>query len=433
MQEGNTLSISLFLPEVYYSSILIFLSAFFSSSETAFFSITRDVKKDMRDNGSLFERVIILLLKWPKGLLITILFGNMFVNVAFFCVSFGIAKSILHTNHPKASMFAGLTSLASLLLIIIFGEVIPKNIAVRIPIRTSKIFAIPILVCQKLFYPFYMPLYFITEKLSFFNTKKGKEEKNITVNELKMIVEMGEKEGIVDKTEHSMIDGVLDFQQKQVKEVMTPRVDMASYDVADSPEGFLSLVRKTKLTKIPVYSNNPDTIIGVVHAKDVFLNPGVVLREFVRQILFIPETKTIESLLRKFRKDHKQIAIIIDEYGGTAGLVTLEDILEEIVGDIENEHDDQEEEAIFKVSDNTFHLAGNLGIREWCEYFEVELESQDFDTISGLILSLLGDIPKKGDSVDFKNKRFTVDKIRKRRIIKLIMEIGPEVSGKKDS
>lgn len=428
MDEGGILSISGFLPEIYYSSFLLFLSAFFSSSETALFSITRDVKKTMREKGTLLDRVITSLLEKPKGLLITILFGNMLSNIAFFCLSYGIAKKVLQGTHNNSSLWAGIISVVSLLIIIVFGEVIPKNVAVRAPIRVSKLFAIPILVLQKLFYPFYIPLNFITEKISFLFTKDNKEDRNITVDELKMIVEMGEKEGLVDKTEHSMIDAVLDFQDKQVKEVMIPRVDMAGYDVANSPEGFLALVRKTKLTKIPVYNNNPDTVIGVVHAKDVFLNPGVVLREFVRQILFIPETKTIESLLRQFRKDHKQIAIVIDEYGGTAGLVTLEDILEEIVGEIENEDDknNKQEESICKIEDNKFHITGDLGVREWCEYFEVELESQDFDTIGGLVMSLLGTIPKKGESVEYKNMRFTVDKIRRRRIIKLTLDIKPK-------
>lgn len=428
MEEGSTFLISEIFPEIYYSLILLFLSGFFSSSETALFSITRDVKKKMRDSNTLIDRVIDSLLKRPKVLLITILFGNMFVNVAFFCVCYGIAKNILHTNSNNASLWAGITSVASLLILIIFGEVIPKNVAVRIPLQISKLFAIPILIFQMIFLPFQYPLAFITDKISSLFTTNKKEEKNITVDELKMIVEMGEKEGIVDETEHSMIDAVLDFQEKQVKSVMIPRVDMATYNVADSPEGFLALVRKTKLTKIPVYSNNPDTIIGTVHAKDVFLNPGVVLREFVRQILFIPESKTIESLLRKFRKDHRQIAIIIDEYGGTAGLVTLEDILEEIVGDIEDEHDNKEDDEIYKIDDNKFHIAGNLDINEWCNYFEIELESPDFDTISGFVISLFGDIPKKGDSTEYGNIKFTVDKIRRRRIIRLSMEIGSKKS-----
>ncbi|MGR3177352.1 MAG: hemolysin family protein [Candidatus Anammoxibacter sp.] len=431
MEPGSILSISTFLPEVYLSSILLFLSGFFSSSETALFSITREARKEMRNQSSTLSRIITSLLKRPKRLLITLLFGNMLVNVAFFCISYGVAKRILGSNTNNSTFWAGVIVASSLLTIIIFGEVIPKNIAVRMPVSISKLFAFPILIFEKIFLPFCIPLDFISEKISWFFSKDSKDEKNITVDELKMIVDMGERHGLVDETEHSMINAVLDFQEKQVKEVMVPRVDMVVYNVTESVDGFLDLIRKSKYTKIPVYSVNPDTIIGMVHAKDVFLNPNMSLREFVRPIQFIPETKTIESLLRKFRSEHKQMAVVIDEYGGTAGLVSLEDILEEIVGSIDDEHD-RREESIKKISDKKFSVPGNLGIREWCDYFEIELESPDFDTIGGLVISLLGNIPKKGDVVEYENMKFTVDKLKKRRIVKLIMEMIPKRPKTKD-
>jgi magnesium and cobalt transporter len=152
----------------------------------------------------------------------------------------------------------------------------------------------------------------------------------------------------------------------------------------------------------------------------------MALREFVKPVQFIPETKTIESLLRTFRSQHKQMAIVIDEYGGTAGLVTLEDILEEIVGEIEDEHD-RSEKPIKKIAEGKYYLTGNLGIREWCDYFEVELESPDFDTVGGLIISLLDNMPKKGDVVEYGNMRFTVDTLRKHRIIGIVMTIKAEI------
>lgn len=422
MDTGSTLSISTFLPEICLAFILLFLSGFFSLSETALFSLTREVRKELRAQNSFFGRIITSLLKRPKSLLITLLFGNMTANVAFFCMFYGVAKEILHSGVKNASLWAGIISGASLLTIIIFGEVIPKNIAVRAPVQVSKTFAIPILFFDRIFMPFRIPLDFITDKISYFFSKNGKNEENLTVDELKMIVEMGEKQGLVDETEHSMISAVLDLQEKQVKEAMVPRVDMAICDVTESVEGFLNLVRKTKYTKIPVYKDDPDTIIGIVYAKEVFLNPDKELREFVRPIQFIPSTKTIESLLQTFRSQHKQMAIVIDEYGGTDGLVTLEDILEEIVGEIDDEHD-RREKPIKRIADDKYYLPGNLGIREWCDYFEVELESPDFDTIGGLVISLLGNMPKKGDVAEYGNMRFTVDTLRKRRIISVIMTL----------
>lgn len=423
MEDGSIPLISAFLPEIYLSSVLLVLSGFFSSSETAFFSLSRESRKALRSQRSLFSKAISSLLKRPKSALITLLFGNMVVNVAFFCIAYGVTREIAASNIHNRALIAGAVSIVSLLIIIVAGEVIPKNVAIRIPLLLAKIYAVPILVLSKLFYPFCLPLYFISDKIALFFSKEGKDEKNITVDELKMIVKMGEKQGLVDESEHSMINAVLDFQEKQVKEVMAPRVDMAIYNVAESVKGFLGLVRATKHTKIPVYSDNPDTIIGLVHAKDIFLNQDAPLRNFVKPIQFIPETKTVESLLRKFRNEHRQMAIVIDEYGGTAGLVTLEDILEEIVGEIQDEHDGREEEMISKIEDNMYYLAGNLGIREWSDFFEVELDSHDFDTIGGFILSLLGNIPKRGNVVQYENMKFTVDRLRKRRIVKVIMEI----------
>ncbi len=349
----------------------------------------------------------------------------MLVNVAYFSVAYKMAKSVLIAGHENASLISGIIGVSSLLIIIIFGEVIPKNIAVTVPVRVSKTFVLPILIFEKVFLPISIPLDFITDKISYlFSKGNNGEEKNITVDEQKMIVGMGKKHGLVDEAEHTMINAVLDFQEKSVKDVMVPRVDMAVYDVADPVDGFLDIVRQTKYTKIPVYNTSPDTIIGVIHSKDVFFEPDVELRKFVKPVLFIPATKTIESLLRKFRREHKQLAIVLDEYGGTAGLVALEDILEEIVGEIKDEHD-KHEELIKKTGENRYYLPGNISIRDWSDYFEVELEPTDFDTVGGLVISLLDDMPKKGDTVDFRNMRFTVDKIKKRRIAYIVMEVNP--------
>lgn len=425
MEPGSTLSIVKFLPEIYLTAILIFLSGFFSSSETALFSLTRETRKELSRNGTFLNKIILYLLNRPRSLLITLLLGNMLVNVAYFSVAYKMAKSVLIAGHENASLISGIIGVSSLLIIIIFGEVIPKNIAVTVPVRVSKTFVLPILIFEKVFLPISIPLDFITDKISYlFSKGNNGEEKNITVDEQKMIVGMGKKHGLVDEAEHTMINAVLDFQEKSVKDVMVPRVDMAVYDVADPVDGFLDIVRQTKYTKIPVYNTSPDTIIGVIHSKDVFFEPDVELRKFVKPVLFIPATKTIESLLRKFRREHKQLAIVLDEYGGTAGLVALEDILEEIVGEIKDEHD-KHEELIKKTGENRYYLPGNISIRDWSDYFEVELEPTDFDTVGGLVISLLDDMPKKGDTVDFRNMRFTVDKIKKRRIAYIVMEVNP--------
>jgi CBS domain containing-hemolysin-like protein len=212
-----------------------------------------------------------------------------------------------------------------------------------------------------------------------------------------------------------MIHGVLDFKSVLVKEIMLPRVDMNLYDIDGTVEEFLELARKTKRTKFPVYEGTTDNIMGIIHAKDVFLNPEVRLRDIIKPVHFVPELKGVEGLLRQFRREGSQLAIVVDEYGGTAGLITLEDIIEEIVGEIQDEHE-KPRETIKKVEENKYLISGDLSIRDWSDYFGVEVEPMDVDTVGGLVVSLLEHIPKKGDSVKYKAFVFTVEGVRKRRV-----------------
>jgi putative hemolysin len=353
-------------------------------------------------------------------LLITILLGNMLANIGFFCTSYGIIQKVVVSSSYGGVWKAGTVCAISLLTIIIMGEVVPKNIAVRIPSQYSRLCVLPLYVFDKLFLPFRLPLGFIVNALNRTLGGGGAEEKCVTIDELKMLVEFSEKEGIVDRTERSMIHGVLDFKRVLVKEIMLPRVDMNLFDIDSTVEEFLELARKTRCTKFPVYEDTTDNIIGMVHAKDVFLNPNVRLRDILKPVNFVPESKGIEGLLRQFRREGSQMAIAIDEYGGTAGLITLEDIIEEIVGEIQDEHE-KPKETIKKVEEDKYLISGDLSIRDWSDYFSVEIEPMDVDTVAGLVVSLLEHIPKKGDSVKYKTFVFTVEEVRKRRV-KLISQ-----------
>lgn len=412
--------------------LLLCFSAFFSASETAFFSLTREEIKSFEKNGNRAERFVKSLLKTPKNLLMTILLGNMLANIGFYCISYGIVQKVLVSNAYGAVWKVGTIVGFSLLIIIIFGEVIPKNIAVKIPEHYSRWSAIPIYIFDKLFSPLRIPLGAIINMLSIvFGGGKGKE-KYVTLDELKMIVEFSEKQGVVDRKERSMIHGVLDFKRVLVKEIMLPRVDMNLYDVDDSVEGFIELARKTMHTKFPVYEDTTDNIIGIIHAKDVFLNTSSRLRNVIKPVNFVPESKSIESLLRQFRREGSQLAIVVDEYGGTAGLITLEDIIEEIVGEIQDEYE-KPKETIKKMGENKHLLLGDLSLRDWSDYFGVEIEPVGVDTIGGFAVSLLGHIPQKGDSVKYKDFVFTVERVRKRRVISIMQEIVTEKEATEDN
>lgn len=422
LEDDNLYTLIKYLPQVLFLLFLLCFSAFFSATETAFFSLTREEINRFGKSNIKSERLVKTLLQTPKNLLTTILFGNMLSNIGFFCVSYGIAQKIAADSHYSGFWIAGTICFLSLITIIIMGEVIPKNIAVKIPDQYSRWTAVPIYIFDRIFFPFRVILTSIIHSIGKIFDRGGGEEKCVTIDELKMLVEFSEKQGIVDKEERSMIHGILDFQRVQIKEIMLPRVDMYLYDIADSVEGLIKRARETKHTKFPVYEGTPDNIIGVIHAKDIFLNPDVQLMSILKPVLFVPEPKSIEGLLRQFRREGSQMAIVVDEHGGTAGLITLEDIIEEIVGEIQDEHE-KPKETIRKIEENKYLVSGNLSLREWSDIFGVEVEPMGVDTLGGLVIALLEHIPKKGDSVKYEDFVFTVDGVRKRRITSIQQEI----------
>ena len=408
---------------------LLCFSAFFSATETAFFSLTREEINRFGKSSSKSERLVHALLKTPKHLLTTILLGNMLANIGFYCASYGFAQEIAAESPYSAIWVAGTVCVCSLLTIIIMGEVIPKNIAVKIPDQYSRWAAMPIYLFDKLFLPFRIILTSIINSISRVFDKGGGDEKCVTIDELKMLVEFSEKQGIVDQEERSMIHGILDFKRAQIKEIMLPRVDMNLFDIADPVQELIELARETKETKFPIYEETPDNIIGMVHAKDIFLNPNVQLKDILKPVQFVPEPKSIEGLLRQFRREGSQLAIVVDEHGGTAGLITLEDIIEEIVGEIQDEHE-KPRETIDKIDENKYLISGNLSLRDWSDTFGVEIEPMGVDTIGGLVIALLEHIPQKGDSVKYEDYIFTVEGVRKRRVTSILQEM--KVKSKSD-
>ena len=401
---------------------LLCFSAFFSATETAFFSLTREEVERFGKSNSKSEKLVQTLLKTPKNLLTTILLGNMLANIGFYCTSYSIAQKIAAYSPYNGIWVAGTVCVISFLTIIIMGEVVPKNVAVKIPDQYSRWAVIPIYFFDRIFLPFRIVLTSITNSISKIFDKGDGGEKCVTIDELKMLVEFSEKEGIVDREERTMIHGILDFKRAQIKEIMLPRVDMNLYDIADPVQGLIELARETKETKFPIYEETPDNILGIVHAKDIFLNPDVQLKDVIKPIQFVPEPKSIEGLLRQFRREGSQMAIVVDEHGGTAGLITLEDIIEEIVGEIQDEHE-KPRETINKIDENKYLISGNLSLRDWSDTFGVEVEPMGVDTVGGLVIALLEHIPKKGDTVKYEDFIFTVEGVRKRRITSILQEM----------
>ena len=402
--------------------ILLSLSAFFSGSETALFSLSPQVVKGLKKKGGRSQRFIASLLESPHTLLTTVLFGNMLVNVLFFAVASGI---VFYMDEALGHGIALLAGILFLLVLIIGGEVTPKAVATRKPLTLSRYVAFPLYLLEKVLFPVHFLLGLLLRGLSSI-FRAGVPGPYVTDEELKMLVDLSQSQGIIAPGEGEMMQEVLDLDEVKVRDILVPRVDVALYKASGGVEGLIELAERTKHTKIPIYDKTIDEIIGIIYVKQVMLSPGRRLKDFIRKVSFVPETKNAESLLRDFRRDKTNIAVVVNEYGGLEGIVTLEDILEEIVGEIEDEYDAARKipQPVIRRGPNRYELSGSIGIREWQEIFGIELVRPTVATLGGFIIFLLGRLPREGDVVGYGNLTFTVLEVRRRRIARLLLEVA---------
>lgn len=391
---------------------LLFFSAFFSGSETALLSLNKLRIKKLAKEGNENAIIVEELIKDPETLLTTILIGNNLVNIATASIATAIAISFF--GNKGIGIATGIVTF----MILIFGEIMPKSISAENAERISLIIAKPIRFFVKLFKPV---AYLINLVIPL--TKRGKKHRIlVTEDEIRLLVEMGEKEGVIEKEEKEMIKGVFEVGDMVAKEVMIPRVDMVCIEVNSSIDEALKLIRETGFSRIPVYEENRDNIVGILYAKDLIrrIDKKVKfkIRDIMRPPFFIPETKSLRELLREMQKRKLHMAIVVDEYGGTAGLVTLEDIIEEIVGEIMDEID-EEEKIIKKVAENEWLVNARARIEEVNEALGLEIPEEEFETIGGLVFNKLGKIPRVGDHIEINGTKIIVEKMRDKRIRKV--------------
>ena len=405
--------------------ILILLSAFFSSLETALFHL----KSYNKINSTTRE-----LLKNPKKLLATLLTGNTIVNIGLGSIAATYAL-ILHSELLNAniisenftlSMFLFIEVILVTLIILIFGEVIPKTYAISKSEKLANISAKLLKFTLKVLYPLTFIFYGLT-KLVIKILPIKKEQIFDSEEELIMLAEVGEEEGTLGQEESDMIQSVFEFKNKLVKEILTPRVDVISIESTKTLDDAMDIIMKDKFSKIPIYKNNIDNIKGILYAKDVIpyligSRPNIELLKISREPYFIPETKPIDDLLKEFKIKKTNIAVVVDEWGGTSGIVTLEDVVEEVMGELRDPYD-REEYEIIKVEDGSIITDGAIKIYDLEENLDTEFpDEREYDTLAGYILDSLGDIPNKGDKVAFKNYQFIVISLDSNRIDKVKIE-----------
>ena len=398
--------------------VLILLSAFFSSLETALFHL----KPHSEINNSTKK-----LLKHPKRLLASLLTGNPIVNIGLGSLAASYTLILYNANYFPQNFSLSFVLILEVIIItiilLIFGEVIPKTYAISRSERLANLFSGILSLILKLIYPITFLFYHIT-KLVIKILPINKEQIFDSEEELIMLAEVGEEEGTLDQEESGMIQSVFEFKNKLVKEILTPRVDLVSLDSMQSLDDAMDTIMKDKFSKIPVYKNSIDNIKGILYAKDIIpyligSRPEIDLLKITREPYFIPETKPIDDLLKEFKAKKTNIAIAVDEWGGTSGIVTLEDIVEEVMGELRDPYD-REEYEIIKKKDGNIITDGSIKIYDLEEALDVEFpDKREYDTLAGYILDNIGDIPDKGEEVTFKKFKFKVITLDANRIDKV--------------
>ena len=405
--------------QIVFMLVLLCCSAFFSGSETAFTNLTHRQRKQLRESQHRLSNLAGRLLNKPGKLLNCFLFGNMTVNVLFYA-----AASVLIVRVNRQSAVAGaVVAFISFAMLVLFGEILPKSIAFANSKALSIIFALPAYIFLRIFAPIeFIFKFFILEPILRLLLGPARNPGKITISEFKSLIETTRKQGLITADENKLLSEIIELGFLKVRHVMRPRVDMIACSVANSSHEVRLKMQKNHLTKLPVYARTIDNIIGVVYLRQILLNENITIDKLIEQVHFVPEQKTVESLLEFFRKTKTDMAVVVDEYGGIAGSVRLEDIAEELFGQIETT---SEIEPIEQTGPFEYRLSGSLAVHDWSELFGIDLAEIDQATVGGMVTALLGRIPKSGDVAYLKNLKFTVGNVRKHRIETVILTFEP--------
>ena len=390
--------------------VLIFLSGFFSSTETAFSSLNRIRLKNLYTTEKKKYSKVYFLSEHFDALISTILIGNNIVNITASTLA-TIMFSALIVNQDVAGV---VSTVVITVVVLIFGEVTPKSLAKRSPEYFARVTAPFILALYYVLFPLVWLMGLLQKLLGKIFKKKGNE--NITDEELITYVDEAQTEGGLDEYEGDLIRSAIEFDSMTVRDVFTPRVDVEAVAIDDSMAEVMKTFKESGYSRLPVYKDNIDTIVGVINLKDfyeAYIDGATKFSKIMtKNVIYVPDSMRISDVLRKLQMEKRHLAIVVDEFGGTMGVVTLEDILEQLVGEIYDERDEIVEPFV-KIADNKYIVLGETNLEEFFEYFDVNKENEEFDTVtlSGYIAFALNRLPQVGDIVNFENLAITVKKM----------------------
>ncbi len=398
--------------------VLIVLSMVFSSSETAFTKVSKIRVRNMVEDNVKGAKRVEKLLEDPKKLLTTILIGNNVVNIGASALATSIALQRT-SDGPLSPYIVTIVTVVLTFVILIFGEITPKNLAVQHAERVSLIVAPFLELCVLVFYPIAILLNIISNAIiKLFGVDQKYILPSITEAELKTLVSVSQEEGVLEDDEKEMIHNVFDFGDYLAEQIMTPRTDVVAIDINATYQEIIELFDKEKFSRIPVYEESLDDIIGILYIKDFIFcdRDSFKIENFIRDVFFTYESKPIKELFQEMRLNRYNFSVVVDEYGGTQGIVTLEDLIEEIVGEILDENDEADEE-ISEINEKEFIVPGGTRLEDLNDSLDIEhFTSEDFDTVGGYVIGIAGKIPDVGEIIIDKPYQFEILEVEKNRV-----------------
>lgn len=401
--------------------ILLILSAFFSSAETALTTSNKIRLRSMAEDGNKRAARVLRITENSGKMLSAILIGNNIVNLSASSIATSLAIRLW------GSVGAGIATGILTILILIFGEISPKTLATIYADKISLAYSTIIELLMKIL----TPVIFIINKLSLgflmlLRVDPNAGNQQMTEEELRTIVDVGKESGVIESEEHEMINNLFDFGDAQAKEIMIPRIDMTFAKIDNTYDELISIFKEDKFTRLPVYEESTDNVVGIINMKDLLLcekKEDFSIRTIMREPYFTYEHKNTAELFIEMRKSSISMAIVLDEYGTTAGLITLEDLLEEIVGEIRDEYDTDEEDPVFQISDREYLVHGSANLEDLCDELQLNFTSEDYDTIGGYLIGLLDHLPEKNEIIITDDDvLLRVEKMDKNRIEKIYIK-----------
>ena len=394
--------------------LLMMLSAFFSSAETVFTTVSSIQIRSLIEENNKKAKLVDKIINNKSKMLSAILIGNNLVNISASALSTLLAQKMF--GEYAVSFATGLLTI----IVLIFGEITPKSMATTNALKLSLFYSKIIYGLMFILTPFIYIINLMSNIiLRMLRIDPNAKVNSITETELRTIVEVSHEEGVIEKEERQMINNVFDFGDAVASDVMVPKVDMTMADINSTYDELISIFREEKYTRIPIYQDSTDNVIGIINMKDLLLyNPNEIfdVRNYLRSAFFTYETKKISELMMEMKKTSVNIVIVLDEYGVTSGLITLEDLLEEIVGEIHDEYDLEEEDAIREISANKYLVEGQIKIADLNDRLNLSLHSEEYDSIGGLIIEKLDRFPNPEDKVIIDNVSIRVLSMDKMRI-----------------